>query len=100
MNTITPSFFARVIPAAEEKRIRPRDEDELIHIDPKMLHLLKCFRVTRNGTKKGGLHLLKKNTKKRKRAEYQAGHDLAISVKDSLKECGTEVDIFKRMAAQ
>jgi hypothetical protein len=65
-----PSFFAKVIPDAEEKRLKPRAEDEMIYLDPKMLSLLKAFRVTWHGSKKGGLHLLKKRSLKRKRAEF------------------------------
>ena len=40
-----------------------------------MLQLIKAFRATRHGRKKGGLHLLKKSSLKRKRSEVQSEVD-------------------------
>ena len=78
-----PQFFASVIPAAEEKRIKPSAEEELVHLDPKMLELLKAFRVTRTGSKRGGLHLLKKKSLKRKRSEFKPPHALSTTIRDA-----------------
>jgi hypothetical protein len=64
-----------------------------------MHSLIKAFRATRLGRKKGGLHLLKKSSRKRKRAEFAAGHDLSLTVADAAKT-KTEADVFKRVMQQ
>ena len=99
MNTVVPTFFAKVLPEAEEKRQRPNDEKDLIIVEPKMLQLIKAFRATRHGRKKGGLHLLKKSSKKRRRAQFEKEHDLAISVLQASRT-STEPDVFKRVFEQ
>ena len=71
----------------------------MIVVDKKMLQLLKNFRATRLGRKKGGLHLLKKCSRKRKRAEFRAGHELSTTVEASLL-VQTENDVFKRINLQ
>ena len=80
MNTVVPSFFAKVIPDAESKRLLPAAEDEMIVMDPKMLQLVKAFRVSRTGSKRGGLHLLKKGSRKRKRKDLQVSHEHSTTI--------------------
>ena len=94
-----PSFFAKVIPDAESKRLIPAAEDEMIVIDPKMMQLIKAFRVTRTGSKRGGLHLLKKSSKKRRRTEFATSHSLSQTIKEAMR-APTEKDVFKRVRLQ
>ena len=82
---MVPSFFQKVIPDAEAARMRPKKEAEIIEVDHKMLQLLKSFRASRLGSKKGGLHLLKKNSKKRRRAEFEAQHELSTSIQEAMR---------------
>ena len=67
----------------------------MVVLDPKMLALLKSFRVTRHGSKRGGLHLLKKKTLKRKRSEFKPVRELSTTIKDAMK-ISMEADVFKR----
>ena len=60
-----------------------------------MLQLIKAFRATRHGRKKGTLHLLKRCAKKRKRAEFNATHDLATTIADAARTT-SEADVFAR----
>ena len=99
VNTVVPSFFAKVIPDAEAKRQTPKKDDELIVVDPKMVQLIKAFKATRHGTKKGRLHLLKKSSRKRRRAEFEQQHDLSTSILEASKK-NTETDIFKRLSLE
>ena len=69
VNTVVPGFFAQNIAGAHENHILPKAEEELVAVDPKIYQLLKTFRVNRKGNKKGGLHLLKIKSKKRRRSE-------------------------------
>ena len=69
INTVVPGFFAANIAGAHEKRVKPAQEEECVVLDPKIYELLKAFRVNRKGNKKGGLHLLKVKSKKRRRSE-------------------------------
>ena len=58
----------------------------MIYLEPKMLALIKSFKMSAQGKKRGGLSLLKKKSRKRKRAEFTAGHPLATTISDSIGE--------------
>ena len=58
-----------MIEGAHEKRIRSTNDEELIHLEPEMYEIIKQVRVQRQGNKKGGMHLMKSGSKKRKRTE-------------------------------
>ena len=68
----------------------------MIVIDSKMLSLIKAFKATRHGTKKGRMHMLKKSSKKRRRAEFEQRFELSTSIADAAKKT-RESDVFKRI---
>ena len=55
MNTIVPSFFTKNILEAEKARNKPNSDEELVYLDPKMLNLIKAFKISKHGKKSGGL---------------------------------------------
>ena len=69
MNTVVPGFFETNIAEAHEKRIKPKEEKDYVVMDQKMYDLLKTFRISRQGNKKGGLHLMRQGAKKRRRKD-------------------------------
>ena len=80
-----PAFFPKVLSRCSDVRSKPKKEEEMVLIDPKMLELLQTFKKTRCGAKKGGLHLLKRSSKKRKKPEYEALPELATTLEREMK---------------
>ena len=81
MNTMVPAFFPKILYCATTIRGKPRKEDDLVVLEPKMFELLKSFKRRRCGTKKGGLNLLKNSSKKRKLAKFNDPFELATKLR-------------------
>ena len=83
--TVVPGFFAVNIEGAHEHRIKPAQSEECVVMDEMMYELLKTFRCSRKGNKKGGLHLLKAMAKKRRRSEMSEPFQLTKTFDEALE---------------